>query len=43
MAGLLAVFAVKLFVLLQLKDHPLTQPDAGLDTLVRAALRKAAG
>ena len=28
----MAVFVWKLLVLLQLKDHPLVQPDAGLDT-----------
>src|SRR5690242_587263 len=27
-----AVFVLKLIVMLQLKDHVLTQPDAGLDT-----------
>jgi tetratricopeptide (TPR) repeat protein len=38
-AGLLAaIFVVKLAVMLQLKDHPLTQPDAGLDTTAYAAL-----
>ena len=30
--GLTAVFAVKLVVILQLRDHPLLQADAGLDT-----------
>ncbi|HEV3216451.1 MAG TPA: tetratricopeptide repeat protein [Vicinamibacterales bacterium] len=33
-----AVFVVKLAVMLQLKDHPLTQPDAGLDTTAYATL-----
>lgn len=31
-ALLMAVFVLKLLVVLQLKDHPLLQPDAGLDT-----------
>ena len=35
---LATVFAVKLVVLLQLKDHPLLQPDAGLDTTVYTQL-----
>jgi tetratricopeptide (TPR) repeat protein len=36
---LLAVaFILKLVVLLQLRDHPLTQPDAGLDTTAYVAL-----
>jgi len=35
---LAAVFAVKLAVMLQLKDHVLTQPDAGLDTTAYVAL-----
>jgi tetratricopeptide (TPR) repeat protein len=39
LSALLAiVFAVKLAVMLQLKDHVLTQPDAGLDTTTYAAL-----
>jgi tetratricopeptide (TPR) repeat protein len=39
------VFVLKLVVLLQLKDHPLTSPDAGLDTSAYADLarRVAAG
>ena len=32
------VFILKLVVLLQLRDHPLTQPDAGLDTTAYAQL-----
>jgi len=35
---LATVFAAKLVVLLQLKDHPLLQPDAGLDTTVYTQL-----
>jgi tetratricopeptide (TPR) repeat protein len=35
---LTAVFAIKLVVVLQLRDHPLLQPDAGLDTSVYATL-----
>ena len=35
---LAATFALKLVVLLQLKDHVLTQPDAGLDTTAYVAL-----
>src|SRR5215210_2418381 len=35
---LAAVFLVKLIVVLQLKDHILTQPDAGLDTTMYVAL-----
>ena len=31
-AGLTAAFLLKLIVVFQLKDHPLLQPDAGLDT-----------
>ena len=31
-AGLAGVFLLKLLVVLQLRDHPLLQPDAGLDT-----------
>lgn len=39
LAGLLAgVFLLKLFVVLQLKDHPLVQPDVGLDTTAYADL-----
>jgi tetratricopeptide (TPR) repeat protein len=34
------VFLLKLVVLLQLKDHPLTQPDAGLDTTAYVELAK---
>ena len=33
-----AVFALKLAVMLQLKDHALTQPDAGLDTTAYVGL-----
>src|SRR3954471_17406691 len=33
-----AVFVLKLAVMLQLKDHVLTQPDAGLDTTAYAGL-----
>jgi Flp pilus assembly protein TadD/4-amino-4-deoxy-L-arabinose transferase-like glycosyltransferase len=42
---LAAVFAAKLIVLLQLRDHPLLQPDTGLDTAVytRLALEVASG
>ena len=35
---LIGVFALKLLVVLQLKDHPLLQPDAGLDTTAYANL-----
>ncbi len=44
-AFLTAVFALKLLVLLQLKGHPLVQPDVGLDTTAYAELarRVAAG
>jgi tetratricopeptide (TPR) repeat protein len=35
---LAAAFALKLAVMLQLKDHVLTQPDAGLDTTAYVAL-----
>src|SRR5437763_561900 len=35
---LAAVFLLKLAVVLQLKDHVLTQPDAGLDTTAYVAL-----
>jgi tetratricopeptide (TPR) repeat protein len=35
---LFAVFALKLVIVLQLKDHVLTQPDAGLDTTAYVAL-----
>ena len=35
---LIAVFAIKLVVLLQLRDHPLLSPDAGLDSGSYAAL-----
>jgi tetratricopeptide (TPR) repeat protein len=34
------VFVLKLVVLLQLRDHPLTQPDAGLDTTAYVQLAK---
>jgi tetratricopeptide (TPR) repeat protein len=34
------VFILKLVVLLQLRDHPLTQPDAGLDTTAYAQLAR---
>jgi tetratricopeptide (TPR) repeat protein len=37
---LAAVFLIKLAVLLQLKDHPLVQPDAGLDTTAYAELAR---
>jgi 4-amino-4-deoxy-L-arabinose transferase-like glycosyltransferase len=37
-AFLAAAFLVKLAVMIQLKDHVLTQPDAGLDTTTYAAL-----
>ena len=42
---LAAVFAAKLIVLLQLRDHPLLQPDTGLDTAVytRLALEVTSG
>jgi len=33
-------FVLKLIVLLQLKDHPLTAPDAGLDTTAYVELAK---
>jgi hypothetical protein len=35
---LAAVFAAKLIVVLQLRDHPLLQPDTGLDTTVYTRL-----
>ncbi len=35
---LAAVFAAKLIVVLQLRDHPLLQPDAGLDTTLYTQL-----
>ena len=35
-----AVFVIKLGVLLQLKDHPLTSPDAGLDTTAYVELAR---
>ena len=38
LAALVLVFVLKLVVLLQLRDHPLTQPDAGLDTTAYAQL-----
>ena len=37
-AGLAVVFLLKLVVMLQLKDHVLTQPDAGLDTTAYVGL-----
>src|SRR5262245_51200452 len=37
-AALASVFALKLVVMLQLKDHVLAQPDAGLDTTAYVAL-----
>jgi tetratricopeptide (TPR) repeat protein len=37
-AALASVFALKLVVMLQLKDHVLTQPDGGLDTTAYVAL-----
>ena len=37
-AAIAAVFVLKLIVMLQLKDHVLTQPDAGLDTTAYADL-----
>jgi hypothetical protein len=42
---LAAVFAAKLIVVLQLRDHPLLQPGTGLDTTVYTELasRAAAG
>jgi tetratricopeptide (TPR) repeat protein len=39
-ATLGVVFALKLVVLLQLRDHPLTQPNAGLDTTAYVELAK---
>jgi hypothetical protein len=36
--ALAAVFLLKLIVVLQLKDHPLVQPDVGLDTSAYADL-----
>jgi len=38
--ALAAVFVLKLAVMLQLKDHVLTQPDAGLDTTAHVELAK---
>ncbi len=38
--GLALVFLLKLIVLWQLKDHPLLQPDAGLDTTAYANLAR---
>ena len=38
--ALAVVFLLKLVVLLQIKDHPLTQPDAGLDTTAYVELAK---
>jgi hypothetical protein len=37
-AGVAVVFVLKLVVMLQLKDHVLTQPDAGLDTTAYVGL-----
>ena len=37
---LAGVFVLKLVVLLQLRDHPLTQPDSGLDTTAYVDLAK---
>ena len=37
---LIGVFVLKLVVLLQLRDHPLLQPDAGLDTTAYADLAR---
>ena len=44
-ALLAIVFAIKLIVVWQLKDHPMTQPEVGLDTsaYVDLARRAAAG
>ena len=39
-AALTVVFLIKLLVLMQLKDHPLTQPDAGLDTTAYVELAR---
>jgi tetratricopeptide (TPR) repeat protein len=41
-AFLALVFVLKLIVLLQLRDHPLLQPQAGLDTTVYTDLARAA-
>jgi tetratricopeptide (TPR) repeat protein len=40
--ALAAILAVKLLVVWQLKDHPLTQPDVGLDTQAYADLARQA-
>src|SRR5688572_21263474 len=40
LALLSLAFALKLIVLQQLRDHPLTQPDAGLDTTAYVELAK---
>jgi tetratricopeptide (TPR) repeat protein/4-amino-4-deoxy-L-arabinose transferase-like glycosyltransferase len=40
LAFLGAVFLLKLVVVLQLKDHPLTQPDVGLDTSAYVSLAR---
>lgn len=40
MLGLALVFLIKLAVVAQLKDHPLLQPDAGLDTTAYVDLAK---
>ena len=37
---LAGVFVLKLIVVLQLKDHPLVQPDVGLDTTAYAELAR---
>ena len=39
-AFLAGVFLLKLVVVLQLRDHPLTQPDVGLDTTAYASLAR---
>jgi len=40
MLCLAGVFVLKLFVVLQLRDHPLLQPDVGLDTAAYAELAR---
>src|SRR5207245_4515317 len=40
-ALLAGVFVLKFLVLVQLKDHPLTQPDSGLDTTAYVDLARA--
>src|SRR5215213_2809240 len=37
---LIALFVLKLILIHQLKDHPLIQPDAGLDTTAYVALAR---